>query len=61
MYKLLYMGKVYIYNHIYTFTWIFELGLAKKSAHSTTWQFKTTKNHFIARHFFDKKDAENFA
>ena len=52
MYKLLFWGKVYIqciyiiYTiYIYSFTWIFELGLAKKSTHSTTWQFKTMKNH----------------
>ena len=34
-----------IYIIIYSFTWIFELGLTKKSAHSITWKFKTMKNH----------------
>ena len=36
-----------IYNiFIYSLTWIFELGFAKKkSTHSTTWQFETMKNH----------------
>ena len=35
------MDKGAMYKLLYTY----ELGLAKKSTHSTTWQFKTMKNH----------------